>query len=133
MTRKLSLFSLIGLIAVFAMACGSSEPPTPTPALPGTLNGTVNIGPLCPVEPCVNPTNPYLGLDAVLVDIDLEEIARSPLDAEGDFQLVGPSGFYSLYLDPCEYLGCGAALPLQLSINPTTPGMVEVNIDTGIR
>lgn len=130
-------FVLAALVASFAVlavtACGGyGDDPTPTPAGKGTLSGTVSIGPLCPVEPCQDPVNPYPGLKVVLTR-DGEEAAMIDVQEDGTFSGQVPAGEFQLTVEPCQWLGCMNALPVQVRVRDGEVSSVAVVIDTGIR
>lgn len=133
MSRKFLLLIALAMVAIAAVACGSSEKATPTPVVESTLSGTFSIGPLCPVEPCNSTANPYTGHDVVLSEFKGPGTLRVPLGDDGSFSVVGPVGEYSLDLDPCEFLGCSRTLPLRVLITEGAPVTLTIDIDTGIR
>lgn len=133
-TRKLltaTVTLLVAALAVFA-ACSSEDRATPTPEGEGTVSGTIEIGPLCPVEPCTNPLNPYTGLQAV-VRTDDDEIAVIDVDGSGAFSGVVPAGEYLVEIRPCDYLGCRGTLPVRITVRDGQTSTMELRIDTGIR
>lgn len=129
---------LVVLVATLSMsllafaACSSDDGPTPTPEGEGTVSGTLKIGPLCPVEPCANPTNPYIGLEAV-VRTDDDEIAVFDVDENGAFSGIVQAGEYLVEIRPCEYLGCASTLPVRVTVIDKQNSTMLLNIDTGIR
>lgn len=126
-----TLVVFAAMLLAFA-ACGSGDDSTPTPEGEGTVSGTLVIGPLCPVEPCTNPTNPYTGLQ-VVVRTDTETIATIDVDENGSFSGVVHAGEYLLDVAPCQFLGCGAALPVRVTVRDGQDSRIPLNIDTGIR
>jgi hypothetical protein len=125
--------ALAALLANGPAVCGSGRPPTATTAPQGTLSGQISVGPLCPVEPCDTPVvSPYDGLEVVL-SRDGAEAARIAVGADGSFSGEAPAGEYELDVQPCQFLGCNAALPLDVSVGSGQTETVTIDIDTGIR
>jgi hypothetical protein len=129
--RYVTLAIFSAMLLAFA-ACGSGDDSTPTPEGEGTVSGTLVIGPLCPVEPCTNPINPYTGLQ-IVVRTDTETIATIDVGEDGSFSGVVPAGEYVLDVTPCLHLGCGAVLPGSVTVRDGQDSRVPLNIDTGIR
>ena len=135
-TRATVLLMLTG-IALLAMAACSSDStpdPTPTPEGTGALRGTINIGPLCPVEPCNDAANPFEDLVVVMTRTDESQSGEVPVDEKGEFIAIDvPVGEYFVDVRPCEWLGCSTELPWQVRILPNFTTPISINIDTGIR
>lgn len=121
------------MLSIAAIACSSGDESTASPVATGTLTGTVIIGPLCPVEPCNAPTNPYPGHEVLVTDSSESVVSRIAVNIDGSFVGTVPVGDYSLSLEPCEYLGCNFGAPIQVEITEGTTTNVEIDIDTGIR
>ena len=125
--------ALATLFALGTVACESGNSPTATTAPQGTLTGQISVGPLCPVEPCDTPVvSPYDGLEVVLTREGAES-ARIAVGADGSFSGEAPAGEYELDVQPCLFLGCNAALPLDVSVRTGQAETVTIDIDTGIR
>ena len=109
--------------------------PTQTPSAgpTGTLAGTIVIGPLCPVEPCPSPANPYIGRSLVLEPVNGGDPIIVKLQDDGTFRAAVPAGDYDVQLLNCGYMGCARALPKRVTVKPDVPTRLEINIDTGIR
>lgn len=134
--RLATLLVLAGMMLIALAACSSDSTPGPTPTPQGTgaLRGTISIGPLCPVEPCDDATNPYEDLVVVMTRTDESQSGQVPVDENGEFIAIDiPVGEYFVDVQPCEWLSCSTELPWQVRIlaNTTTP--IDINIDTGIR
>lgn len=100
----------------------------------GTLTGKVNIGPLCPVEPCPAPvTNPYVSRQIVLTPKNGKAPLYLKLDKDGGFSGNIPAGNYELTLSDCGFMGCRYALPKTVVIEAGKTTSLNINIDTGIR
>jgi hypothetical protein len=130
--RRVITFALLWTLLLTFAACSGGTTATPTPPGEGTVSGTVVIGPLCPVEPCANPTNPYRGLE-VVVRTDDEEIALFAINEDGTFSSPVTAGEYLLEIRPCIHLGCDATLPVRITVFDGRDSSVALNIDTGIR
>jgi hypothetical protein len=104
-------------------------------ALPevGTLTGRVRIGPLCPVEPCPQPTPDVYSSRRLLLTRKDGLRNEAPLHSDGSFQAVLAAGVYAVDLSDCVYLGCRQALPKQVTIESGKVTTLEIDIDTGIR
>ena len=145
MKRHYILILLIpGLILSFACSTHTSSTSLET----GFLQGTITIGPLCPVEPCNLPPEQiaeiYEARKVIVYEkSSLSKIAEIQLNADGE---------YSVALNPGQYIvdvsaANGNALPLDLSQRPrfgnAIPLAVEIfadqttisdfDIETGIR
>ena len=132
---KISLV-LVGLVvAILGIAACGGESATPI-TLPtkaeGVLTGVVEIGPLCPVEPCEPAINPY-SPRTLLLNQPGELPIEVPLQQDGGFSALLPAGTYSVELSECEFLGCSAVLPLSTTIESGGTTSLTVHIDTGIR
>lgn len=99
----------------------------------GTLEGNVNIGPLCPVEPCnYQGPNPYTSRQIILKSQGRADIAIQ-LKADGSFSAQVPAGTYSLNLSDCGFMGCHWTLPKIVKVEANGKTQVNLDIDTGIR
>jgi hypothetical protein len=125
------LLMAVGLLAL--ATCGTSgSNPSPTAVATGTVTGKVSIGPLCPVEPCTNPNNPYTGLTVVISDAGA--VVRSvDVTDDGSYSANVPAGTYDVDLQPCEWLGCRSSLPERVTVKADQLVTLDISIDTGIR
>ena len=119
--------SIVGALAVIALMQGTQSPEQ------GIISGKVNIGPLCPVEPCPNPS-PDIYTSRQLV---LQPRSGSPiyvqLNSDGSFQATVNAGTYAVNMTNCTFLGCKYSLPKTITVKPNEITAIEINIDTGIR
>lgn len=116
---------------------------------PNILQGTVTIGPLCPVEPCDLPQERiaeiYMARKVIVYEQRTQrEVAKTNLDKEGKyvFSSLEP-GFYivdvsdadgnALPLDPAQRPQIGNALPQEIELRLGDLLVVDFDIDTGIR
>lgn len=129
-TRFVPVSVAIALLTL--IACGSGATGTRPPAGEGTLSGTINIGPLCPVEPCSGPVNPYTDLE-VVVSSGETEVAVLEVDETGTFAGQVPAGEFVVNLRPCDYMGCAVAMPKAVTVRDGDKVNLSIEIDTGIR
>ncbi|MBI2185230.1 MAG: hypothetical protein HYU39_09780 [Thaumarchaeota archaeon] len=99
----------------------------------GTIIGKVTIGPLCPVEPCPNPTQNVYSTRTITLRSATGNTTSVPLNSDGHFQAKVNPGTYELNLTDCTFLGCRTALPKTIKIEPNTTTKTDIDIDTGIR
>ena len=101
----------------------------------GVIEGKVNIGPFCPVEPpsgCPPPPGTYTSRKIFLKPSFGNGISL-PLDETGYFQARVKTGTYEVNLTNCTFLGCQSALPMIIVIKPDQVTEIVIEIDTGIR
>ncbi len=138
------LLLILGLILSFACSTDTNNTSLET----GFLQGTITIGPLCPVEPC-NLTQEQIAAiyEARKVIVyeksSLNKIVEIQLSANGEYSVSLNSGQYIVDVSDAN----GNALPLDLSQRPrfgnAIPQEAEIfsyqttisdfDIDTGIR
>lgn len=107
---------------------------------PGWLEGTISIGPICPVErippdPACLPTAETYKVYPVSVYTSDGEIKITQLSPslDGSFSTELPPGNYLVILETAnKYIG-GSNLPAEVSIVTMEKTMLSINIDTGIR
>lgn len=138
MSRTLTSIILLIMLALMLIAASCQERQQTF----GTLQGTVNIGPIWPVErPGENPPVPpqvFEGRKVVIYNksktrrlkmIDLTQIAQSS------------KASYSIQLRPGAYIvdinhigiDSASGLPKKVEIKPAQTVIVDIDIDTGIR
>lgn len=98
----------------------------------GILSGKLSIGPLCPISPCSDTQNPYLGRTIILKPKTGSSIFVD-IKTDGSFLKELNPGTYSLDLNKCEHLGCGEELPKTITIETNKTTQINIDIDTGIR
>jgi len=101
----------------------------------GVIEGKVNIGPFCPVEPpsgCPPPPGTYTSRKIILKPSFGNSIFIS-LNETGYFQARVRAGTYEVNLTNCTFLGCKNALPMTTLIKPDQVTKIVIEIDTGIR
>jgi hypothetical protein len=106
----------------------------------GILVGTINIGPLCPVEtvppdPACLPTAETFKAYPVGIwtaDGKTKVITISP-DIHGSYSQQLPQGFYLINRETTQTGIGGSNLPLTVGIAAGYTTVININIDTGIR
>lgn len=102
----------------------------------GILEGSVSIGPCCPVEQvnstCCSPDT-YTSRSLVLTQSFFSPATYVPLSADGSFDSNVAQGTYSVTLTNCLYLGCLRTFPQKVMIYAGRTTILNVSIDTGIR
>lgn len=127
----LQVFALIGMVA-----CNNAS------VQPGTLGGTVTIGPIWPVErPGQNPPVPPTVFEArkilvydanhskVLKTVDITQIDQS---AQGTYSVQLAPGTYVVDI-PRTGVGGSKDLPTKIQISSGQAIRLDIDIDTGIR
>ena len=103
----------------------------------GTLQGTVTLGPLCPVEPCqVTPAQKGKALEAVLIiAYDRQEsvvIKETSPDENGNYKLELEPGIYRI--DTNRFgIGSVSGVPKDVVIEAGKMVTLDIRVDTGIR
>ena len=105
----------------------------------GVLEGTITIGPICPVE-TIRPSSDCL---PTAETYKAYPVGIWTLDGSRRIALISPAldGSFSMELDPGEYLvrldktsGVGGSnLPRQIVISMQEKTTISIDIDTGIR
>jgi len=126
MSKSLSLMSLVGMIATAVMttagACNSG------------IQGTVTLGPTCPVErPGMTCYKPYAGTIDIFNESDrLVKTVHSSTD--GKLRISLKPGTYTLKpqpRDPARPYPIGK--PVTVTVKPGSYTTVNIEYDTGIR
>ena len=129
------------LVAIPDYPCPGKPLPTPlNPVSPpgpqegyGVLHGKVNIGPLCPVEPCTRDAGDIYSSRALLLQPESGVMIRVPLNVDGSFKASVKFGIYVVNLSDCAFLGCNRSLPQKEVIRANETTELNISIDTGIR
>jgi hypothetical protein len=124
---------LVGLIACIILVGGCS-----TIVDTGTLSGTINIGPLCPVES--NPPQPqcqptietYKNYPISIRTYDGTQIAQLTPSLNGTYSVNLLDGNYVVDLDNSLKIG-NANLPKNITITGKDTIIFDIVIDTGMR
>ena len=134
--RLMSAIFMLAILLVLANGCtGKAE-------LPGTLEGTVSIGPIRPVErPGENPSvSPEVfearkimiydeGGDKLIVAVDIIQIGQS---AEGQYSIQLKPGNYVVDINRAG-IDHSAEVPRAVEIKTGQTVTLDISIDTGIR
>lgn len=119
------------ILITFLTGCATaSSTPIPTSG----IEGTVTLGPMCPVmqanTPC--PDRPY---EATLVVLDASgaEVARVQSDAQGKFRLPLPPGTYTVRPLPPEGVPLPFAPEQTVTVSAQTFTPISIQYDSGIR
>ena len=126
------LLPLLLLIVAASAACGGS--PVGSEAQPGTVRGTVLLGPMCPVETEVTPC-PDEPLAGVSVQAAFEEdgvVATTESDTQGRFFFDLAPGTYVVQAvlddDPAR-----TTRPVDVVVVAGETVEIDVPVDSGIR
>ena len=106
----------------------------------GYLEGTISIGPICPVE--TDPPNPgclptaetYKAYPvSVWTANGKTKIAQIKPSLDGTFSIKLIPGNYKIILEKSQGGTGGSNLPVEVSISTQDKTILNINIDTGIR
>ncbi|MFH0836343.1 MAG: hypothetical protein V1834_04245 [Candidatus Micrarchaeota archaeon] len=103
----------------------------------GVLQGTISIGPLCPVErippdPACKPAEETFNAWPIAVyDSGKTKITEIKPDANGYYEIELPAGEYIVDLEKEHQFGSN--LPAEVTINANETAALDIDIDTGIR
>jgi hypothetical protein len=131
-SRMIFLFTLLCLVLV---ACATRTNPQQPP---GILEGTVEVGPLSPVEqvgapPVEIPPEVYTSRAVDIYQADGQTfISRVFFDADGTYQTELPPGNYFVSLTP-NGIDTADGLPVMVEIHSGKVTTLNLSIDTGIR
>ncbi len=128
--KNTNLTMLLALIILFS-ACSNSESR-------GLLKGTVNIGPLCPVESiplqpeCIPTEKTFQAFPVAIYSSDKKTIiSRISPSANSSYETELPEGNYVVDLEnPHPF---GKSLPATVEIRKNETTRLDISIDTGIR
>lgn len=128
---------MAGLILI--AGCNSRDFLSPVNGI-GTLEGTIEIGPLCPVEtippdPACQPTaETYKAYPVGIWTADgkVQVNTISP-NLDGSFTLQLPDGFYLVNRENPKTGPGGSNLPVIIPIESGNTTFLKITIDTGIR
>jgi hypothetical protein len=137
--RKTSFKAISGFIfltgLVLISSCDKSKGLNP-----GWLEGTISIGPICPVErippdPACQPTaETYNAYPVSVYTSDGKvKIARLNPSLDGSFSTELSPGNYQVILETANKNIGGSNLPAEASIVSQEKTTLNINIDTGIR
>jgi len=106
----------------------------------GWLEGTISIGPICPVEKippdpaCMPTAETYKAYPVNVYTLNGKVIiARLNPSLDGSFSTELPPGNYQVVLETANKYPGGSNLPAEVSIVSQEKTMLSISIDTGIR
>ncbi|OGZ06506.1 MAG: hypothetical protein A2942_04835 [Candidatus Lloydbacteria bacterium RIFCSPLOWO2_01_FULL_50_20] len=107
------------------------------PEAEGALEGTMTIGPICPVElvgePCSPTAEMYAARKVFVFSKDRKKLIKTLTpDAQGKFRTTLPGGTYVIDMEP-EGIGGINGVPATVSIVPGKSVSLVIDVDTGIR
>jgi hypothetical protein len=106
----------------------------------GVLEGTISIGPICPVETdppepgCLPTAETYKAYPVYIYTADgSQKIKLISPGSDGSFSVELAADSYLIVLEK-ENNGIGSGnLPLEVTIKPSETTTIDIDIDTGIR
>lgn len=104
----------------------------------GIFEGTVSVGPICPVEridePCSVPPEAYTSRTVAVFTLDGTTLVdRKRISADGTFQFILPSGGYIVDLEKAGFGNNSNDVPARITVIPGQTIKIHIDIDTGIR
>ena len=105
----------------------------------GVLEGTISIGPICPVETdpprpeCLPTAETYKAYPVSIWTSDGgQKVAQLSPALDGSFSMELDPGQYLIKLEKVNSIG-GSNLPITVEISTLEKAIVNIDIDTGIR
>ena len=106
----------------------------------GILEGTISIGPICPVETippdpaCLPTAETYKAYPVNVFTSDGKtKVAQLMPSLDGSYSSELSPGDYLIVLERADNNIGGSNLPVMVSINAQDKTLLNINIDTGIR
>jgi hypothetical protein len=131
--RFFSFLFLTGI--VLTSGCDSKKT-----LVPGFLEGTISIGPICPVEKnppdpeCLPTAETYKAYPVSVFTSDGNtKISQLNPSLDGSFISELPPGSYLVVLEKAQNNIGGSNLPVEVTINSQVKTLLNISIDTGIR
>jgi len=120
----------LGLLAVVVLAgCGAADPPADS-----GVEGTVSIGPMCPVvqvgQDC--PDKPYAA-ELTVANLHGKILARAAADADGRYRFMLAAGEYILEAHPADNSPFPMPATLSFTVAQGRWTRLDVALDSGIR
>lgn len=135
---KLSIAVLIILLSAALMVAGCRN----SPEAPGTLRGTVSIGPIWPVErPGENPPVPpqvFQGRKVIIYNKSQTQVLQTvnllqiDATAEASYLVQLKPGSYTVDINR-NGMDSSSEVPARVEIRSGETVIIDINIDTGIR
>ena len=117
-------------LAISLTACGASPAAMPTSG----IQGTVEVGPSCPVERLNSPCPPRpIAATVVVRNSAGSEVTRFRSDANGQFRVALAPGTYTLVGLAIGSSGMPRPIPSTATVVAGTYTTVNVEYDSGIR
>jgi hypothetical protein len=137
--KKHTYIEILGIIfltgLVFTVSCDNSRSLSP-----GFLEGTISIGPICPVEKvppdpgCLPTAETYKAYPVAVYSSDgKQRLAQLNPELDGSYVSELPPGNYLVVLERAQYNIGSSSLPAEISINSLEKTILNISIDTGIR
>ena len=137
MKKHLNRFLIVACILAAAIVFSRCE--TSSSMQGGILEGTITIGPICPVETippssdCLPTAETYKAYPVGIWTLDgSRRIALIVPALDGSFSMELDPGQYLVRLDKTSGVG-GSNLPRQIIISMQEKTTISIDIDTGIR
>jgi len=131
--RILAVIFLSGIVVI--SGCGSKKT-----LVAGILEGTISIGPICPVETippdpaCLPTAETYKAYPVSVFTSDGKtKVAQLMPSLDGSYSSELPPGDYLIVLERAKNNIGGSNLPVMVSITAQDKTLLNINIDTGIR
>ena len=131
--RILAAIFLSGIVVI--SGCGSKKT-----LVAGILEGTISIGPICPVETippdpaCLPTAETYKAYPVSVFTSDGKtKVAQLMPSLDGAYTSELPQGDYLIVLEKAKNNIGGSNLPVMVSITAQDKTLLNINIDTGIR
>jgi hypothetical protein len=131
--RILAVIFLSGIVVI--SGCGSKKT-----LVAGILEGTISIGPICPVETippdpaCLPTAETYKAYPVSVFTSDGKtKVAQLMPSLDGAYTSELPPGDYLIVLERAKNNIGGSNLPVMVSITAQDKTLLNINIDTGIR
>ena len=131
--RILAVIFLSGIVVI--SGCGSKKT-----LVAGILEGTISIGPICPVETippdpaCLPTAETYKAYPVSVFTSDGKtKVAQLMPSLDGAYTSELPPGDYLIILERAKNNIGGSNLPVMVSIKAQDKTLLNINIDTGIR
>jgi len=129
-TLRRWLILVAGVLALSVAGCGSSETPPPDSG----IQGTVTLGPNCPVvqvgQPC--PDTPYEA-ELVITTSSGKEVARTGSGADGQYRVELEPGDYIVVPQSAPGSQLPFASPIAVTVLAESFSVVDIGYDSGIR
>ncbi|HLF54989.1 MAG TPA: hypothetical protein VI612_04675 [Candidatus Nanoarchaeia archaeon] len=121
----------ITLLLLLMLACQVQ------PQVKGVLEGTLSVGPICPVErippdPSCQPTAETFQAWPIAVFEGKHKVTNVVVKSDGTFSVELPPGTYVVDLEKQQHFGKGT-LPATVVVKSGETISINIDIDTGIR